>query len=440
MVIQPRYPQVVRVVQAVSGPVVGDVTGEVERGLAGMDLGRRVRAGQTVAVGAGSRGISGMVDVLRAVVDHLKQLGAEPFVVPAMGSHGGGTAEGQRNVLASYGITETAVGCAIHSSMEVVELGSSPGGIPLWQDAAAAGADHIVLCNRVKPHTMFTGPVESGLVKMLMIGLGKEKGASVCHRAVMDLGWPGMVEELAPALISRSKLLAGVALVERADERTARVAVLAPDRWLDEEQELLTQARRLMPRLPFDAIDLLLLDRIGKNISGAGMDTNVIGRKDTVHPPAHHPGVPVRLIAIRGLTPETGGNAIGLGLAEFARSRVLEANDARITRLNALTAGDPAGAMLPVDFETDAEILDVALAMAGLRPPHLARLVWAANTLDLGRTICSAVLAEELPDGVEVVGEPFDLPLDGNGNLPDDLSDVWDDPAAGNSDVLKLEA
>ncbi|MHB1444811.1 MAG: nickel pincer cofactor-dependent isomerase, group 22 [Acidimicrobiales bacterium] len=425
---QPRYPKVVRVAQEVSGPVVADVAGEVERGLRSLDLGRRVRAGQTVAVGAGSRGISGIRDVLQAVVGHLKGLGAEPFVVPAMGSHGGGTAEGQRKVLASYGITEAVLGCPIRSSMDVIDLGPSARGIPLWQDQAAAGADHLILCNRVKPHTMFTGAVESGLVKMLMIGLGKEKGASVCHRAVMDLGWPGMVEDLAPPLINRSRLLAGVGLVERADEQTARVAVLPPERWMAEEPELLAEARLLMPRLPFDEIDLLMLDRIGKNISGAGMDTNVIGRKDTTHPAAHHPGVPVRLIAIRGLTPETGGNAIGLGLAEFARSRVLEAMDTRITRLNALTAGDPPGAMLPVDFETDAEILDVALAMAGLRRPDQARLVWAPNTLDLRHTICSVGLAAGARDGVEVIGEPFDLPLDARGNLVDDLSDVWDDP------------
>jgi len=440
MEIQRRFPKVVRVTQEVSGPVVADVAGEVERGLGALDLGRRIRAGETVGVGAGSRGITGMLEVLQTVVAHLKGLGADPFVVPAMGSHGGGTADGQRNVLGSYGITESALGCPIRSSMEVVDLGPSRRGIPLWQDQAAAGADHIILCNRIKPHTMFTGAVESGLVKMLMIGLGKEKGASVCHRAVMDLGWPGMVEELAPPLISRSRLLAGVAVVERADEQTARVAVLAPDRWLAEEPELLELARRLMSRLPFDAVDLLLLDRIGKNISGAGMDTNVIGRKDTVHPPAHHPGVPVRLIAIRGLTPETGGNSIGLGLAEFARSRVLQAMDPRITRLNALTAGDPAGAMLPVDFETDAEILDVALAMAGLRRPDQARLVWAPNTLDLRHTICSTALAEEARDGVEVLGEPFDLPLDDGGNLPDDLSDVWDDPISAGADDLKLQA
>lgn len=440
MEIEPRYPKVVRIVQEVSGPVVGDVAGEVGGGLRALDLGRRVRAGQTVAVGAGSRGISGMLEALQAVVVHLKGLGLEPFVVPAMGSHGGGTAEGQRNVLASYGITEAALGCPIRSSMDVVDLGPSPRGIPLWQDQAAAGADHLILCNRVKPHTMFTGAVESGLIKMLMIGLGKEKGASVCHRAVMDLGWPGMVEELAPPLISRSRLLAGVALVDRADEQTARVAVLAPERWMAEEPELLAQARRLMPRLPFDEIDLLMLDRIGKNISGSGMDTNVISRKDTTHPAAHHPGVPVRLIAVRGLTPETGGNAIGLGLAEFARSRVLDAMDARITRLNALTAGDPPGAMLPVDFETDAEILDVALAMAGLRRPDQARLVWAPNTLDLRHTICSVGLAAQARDGVEVVGEPFDLPLDARGNLADDLSDVWDDPASGGDSLLKLQA
>ena len=417
----------VRVLQRVEGPVVEDVRAEVDRGLTALRLERRVRSGQSVAVTAGSRGVTGSGEALRAIVSHVRRLGAEPFVVPPMGSHGGATAEGQLRVLESYGHTEASLGCAIRSSMNVIEIARSPLGIPIWQDRAAAEADHVIVCNRVKPHTMFTGPVESGLVKMLMIGLGKEKGASMCHRAVMDLGWPAMIDELAPVVIGNTSLLAGVALVERADEMTSRVAVLAPEQWLPEEPRLLDLARGLMPRLPFDGIDLLLLDRIGKNISGAGMDTNVIDRKQDTHPATHHPGVSVRLIGVRALSVETAGNAIGLGLAEFARSRVLRGMDARVTRMNALTAGDPPGAMLPVDFETDAEILDVALSMTGLRTPAQARVVWARDTLELARTICSVALVEdrERSAEIEVLGEPFALRFDAQGNLPDDLSEVW---------------
>ncbi len=418
-----RLPRVGLVRQAVEGPLVADVAGEVEAGLAALRLADRVRAGDTVAVTGGSRGITDIVTVLRTVVAHLRALGAEPFLVPAMGSHGGGTADGQRAVLGSYGMTESAVGCPIRASMDVVEVARSGLGFPLWQDRLAAEADHVVVCNRVKPHTMFAGRHESGLVKMLLFGLGKREGASACHRAVIEHGWEDVVANAAPALLAGTKVLCGVAVVERSDDLTARVAVLPPERWLTDEPALLDDARRWMPRLPFAEVDLLLLDRIGKNLSGAGLDTNVVGRKGAVHPSSWEPHGGVKFIAVRGLTPETRGNAVGVGLAEFARSRVLRDMDVAATRLNALTAGDLPVAMLPIDFETDAEILDTSLAMIGLRGPDEARLVWARNTLDLGVTLCSVPLLAEaaVRDDLAVEGDPFDHPLHADGNHPHDL-------------------
>ncbi|MGI8937092.1 MAG: lactate racemase domain-containing protein [Iamia sp.] len=416
-------PRVVRVRQRPRGPVVADVAGEVTSGLAALDLGSRVRPGDSVALTGGSRGLTDGVVALRAVADHLRTLRAEPFLVPAMGSHGGGTAEGQEAVLAGYGMTEAALGCPVRASMDVVEVGRSALGFPLWQDRLAAEADHVVVLNRVKPHTMFTGRHESGLVKMLLLGLGKQDGAAILHRAAVDHGWEAVVAEAAPRVLAATRVLCGVALVERSDERTARVAVLAPDRWMDDEPDLLDDARRWMPRLPFDDIDLLLLDRIGKDISGTGLDVNVVGRKAVAHPLASDGPGGVRLIAVRGLTPETRGNAAGIGLAELARSRVLRQMDVAATRLNALTAGRVAGAMIPLDHETDRELLATAQGMTGLRPPSALRLVWARSTLDLAETRCSAALvAEAAPrDDLEVVGTPHDLPLDAAGNLPDDL-------------------
>lgn len=417
-----ELPPFVRVRQQVEGPVVADVAAEVEAGLGALALADRIRPGDTVAVTGGSRGITDIVVVLRTVVAHLRKLGAQPFLVPAMGSHGGGTADGQRTVLGSYGMTERNVGCAVKASMEVVDVGRSTLGFPLWQDRIASDADHVVVCNRVKPHTMFSGRHESGLVKMLMIGLGKAEGAATCHRAIMEHGWDAVVDDVAPYLLAHTKVVCGVAVVERSDERTASVVVLPPERWLADEPGLLDDARRWMPRLPFTDIDLLLLDRVGKNISGAGLDTNVVGRKDVVHPSTFQPHRRVKFIAVRGLTPETHGNAMGIGLAEFARSRVLRDMDVAATRLNALTAGDLPAAMLPLDYETDREIVDTALPMAGLRAPGLARIVWARNTLDLRETFCSAALAEQAEhrDDLEV-GAPFALPFDARGNLPDDL-------------------
>jgi len=415
----------VRVRQPVVGPVVRDVGAEVRTGLTSLNLESRVAAGQTVAITAGSRGVAGMALALGAVAEHLHALGAEPFVVPAMGSHGGATAEGQLRVLAGYGITEEGLGCPIRSSMEVVDLGRSPGGLVLWQDALAAAADHVVICNRVKPHTMFSGPVESGLAKMLMIGLGKDKGAGLAHRAVMERGWPAVVADMLPALLTRSKVLAGVALVERADDKTALVAVLAPESWEAEEAALLDEARRLLPRLPCQPLDLLLLDQIGKDISGAGLDTNVVGRKESTHPSTAS-GPSVRHIAARGLSERSGGNAVGLGLVEFARSRLVRSMDAEATRINALTSGHLSAAMIPIHYESDLEILEAALSMTGLRAPIEARVVWARNTLRMENTICSeGAVGGGVGAGTEVIGDSFALEFDSDGNLPDDLSVLW---------------
>ena len=417
-------PRMVRVRQSVSGPVVGDVAGETAGGLDTPEIAGRLKPGQTVAITAGSRGVTDMPEVLRAAVSQVRAHRAVPFIVASMGSHGGATAAGQEKVLAGYGITEVTMGCPVRSRMEAVELGRSPGGLPLWQDALAASADHVIVCNRVKPHTMFSGPVESGLAKMLMIGLGKEPGAALVHRAVQDRGWPEVVDDMLPALLSRTRVLAGVAVLERADDRTARVAVVGPDDWRQAEPSLLDEARRLMPRLPFPDLDVLLLDQIGKDISGAGLDTNVVGRKEGAEPPG---AARVRHIAVRDLTSRSGGNAVGIGLVEFARSRVVRKMDAGATRVNALTSGHLRAAMIPVHYESDREILAAALSLTGLRDPSEARVVWARNTLHLEQTLCSEALAEHTsPDeGLEIVGGPFALSFDGAGNLPDDLSDLW---------------
>lgn len=420
-----NLPRMVRVHQPVEGPVVADVGAEVAAGLSALGMEERVAPGHTVAITAGSRGVTGMAEALTAVVSHVRGLGADPFVVPAMGSHGGATSEGQLTVLAGYGITEDRLDCPIRSAMDAVDLGRSPGGLTLWQDALAAGADHVVVCNRVKPHTMFSGPVESGLAKMLMIGLGKEKGASLAHRAVMERGWEAVVADMLPALLARTSVLAGVALVERADDRTAAVAVLEPEVWQAKEPELLEEARRLLPRLPGRQLDLLLLDQIGKDISGAGLDTNVVGRKEVAVLSAG--GAPeVRHIAARDLTARSGGNAVGIGLVEFARSRIVRRMDAEATRINALTSGHLSAAMIPIHYESDAEILTAALSLTGLRDPSEARVVWAPNTLRLERTVCSeSVVANGGGEGLEVLGDPFDLEFDGDGNLPDDVSVLW---------------
>jgi len=417
-------PDFFRVRQRFEGPRVEDAGKAVREALEPLALGTRVRRGETVAITAGSRGIANLTLVLAEIVRHLRSLGAEPFIVPAMGSHGGGTAEGQLRILSSYGIDEKSCGCNIRSSMEVVRVCDSKLGFPVLFDRSAFEADHLVVCNRVKPHTLFSGPIESGLLKMLIIGLGKRDGAAVYHRAILEHGYAPVLEDAGNELLARCGVLAGVALVERGDDQTAWVEALPPERFFSDEPRLLEMARRWMPHLPFSDVDLLLIDEIGKNVSGSGLDTNVVGRKSCLHRAAPDRPIRVRFIAVRSLTRATLGNAVGLGAAEFCRSRVLREMDAAVTRLNALTAGDLTAAMLPLDYETDAEILEAALPMIGLRPPAQARILWIRNTLELGEVECSRPLLEEAGQraDLEVVSGIRPLPLDRDGNLPDRIA------------------
>ncbi|HMK13374.1 MAG TPA: lactate racemase domain-containing protein [Acidimicrobiales bacterium] len=403
------------------GPKVEDVAGRVDEALRALDLSARVQPGDRVAVTAGSRGIANIAIATRATVEHVRSLGAEPFIVPAMGSHGGGTPEGQTALLATLGITEESCGCPIDARMDVVMLAESKLGFPVLYAAAAAEADHVVIVNRVKTHTRFAGAVESGLAKMAAIGLGKVEGAALYHQATFELGWMDVIDEVLPIVVDRGHVVAGVALVERGDEQTARVEAIPGEAIRDVEPQLLDDANRWMARLPFSDIDLLVIDEVGKNISGTGLDPTVVGRKDALHVADPHGDVRVRYIAARALTEETHGNAVGIGFAELCRSRVVREMDVAVTRLNALTAGNLPAAMVPVDYETDAEIIDVVLPLLGLRSPSEARVMWIRSTLDIEVVACSEALLEEarLRDDIHVLGDVWPLPLGSDGNLPD---------------------
>ncbi len=393
---------------------------KVERQLSSLSLADRVRPGQTVAVAAGSRGIANLAVILRALVGHLRALGAEPFIVPAMGSHGGGTAEGQRELLAGYGITAASIGCPIRSSMETVVVCRTAEGVPVHFDRHAFEADHTVVCNRIKPHTRFVGPIESGLMKMMLIGLGKKNGAEVYHRAIQDYSFAQIIRSVADEVIAHCKILAGLAIVENAYDETAAIEAVLPENFQSREAELLALAKQSMARLPFDRADLLLIDRIGKDISGTGLDTNVVGRKFDDHKAVDGELPKVKLIALRGLTPESHGNAVGMGLAEFCRSCLLRQADLSATRLNAITAGHATAAMPPLDYETDREFLESALPSVGLAEPHETRILWVADTLHLAEVECSEAYLEEARGrrDLEILTEPRALPLDSAGNLP----------------------
>jgi len=413
------YPNFVRLRQRFERPRVEDVAAAVASALERMDLGRRIRPGQTVALTAGSRGIANIPLILRETVAFLKTIGARPFLVPAMGSHGGGTADGQRRILESYGVTEQSVGAPIRASMDVVSLGATDEGYPVLLDRFASEADHIGVVARVKPHTGFHGPVESGLLKMMMIGLGKHAGALAYHRILLEQPFDAVVRSVGQTLRARAPVAFGLAVVENAYDETAIVEAVAPEDFETREEHLLREARRLLARLPWLAADLLIVDEIGKNISGSGMDTNIVGRKRAFRqkPPEDQPAM--RLIFVRGLTEHTHGNATGIGLADFTTTRLIRAMNYRATVVNCLTAGYPDNAFLPVHFETDREVIDAALAINGTRRPEEARVLRVRNTLDLEEVEASEPCFAEPPcTDVTRLGAAHPLRFDERGNLP----------------------
>jgi Lactate racemase N-terminal domain len=414
------HPRMLRVRQRFERPRVEDVPAAVRAALESLDLGRTVRPGQSVALTAGSRGIANIPIVLRSTAEILLRLGARPFLVPTMGSHGSGTAEGQRKILESYGITEQAVGAPIRASMDVVTAGTTPEGWPVLLDRHAAEADHIGVVARVKPHTGYHGPVESGLLKMMMIGLGKHAGALEYHRILLDYPYDQVVRSVGRTLRARAPIAFGLALVENAYEETARVEAVRPGDMEAREEELLELAKRLLARLPLRQADLLIVDEIGKNVSGSGMDTNVVGRKRAFRGQSTDNQPQMRHIFVRGLTAKTHGNAAGIGLADFTTFRVVRAMNYPATRINCLTAGYPEGAYLPVQFETDREVIEAALAIIGTRKPEEGRVLRIRNTLELEEVEVSEPCLEVREGRTDFM--PLEAPramaFDPQGNLP----------------------
>jgi hypothetical protein len=409
------FPKMIRVRQTFPRPRVADIPVAVREALGSAAL--RVKSGDTVAVGAGSRGLANIDVIVGATVRWLKELGARPFVFPAMGSHGGGTAEGQLSVLEHYGITETTMGCPVRATMDVVQVGEALG-LPVWLDGLAAEADWIGIVNRVKPHTDFKGSIESGLFKMMTIGLGKHRGAIQYHRANIHHGYETVITSVGREMLAKARIGFGVGIVENGYDETAHVEAFRPEDLEAGERRLLKSAREWMARLPFSPIDVLVVEEMGKNISGSGMDTNVIGRPSNPHEP--FPNDPKILwIVTLDLTDESYGNAVGIGNADFTTRRLVEKIDMKPTLINAITACAPGGAKVPATFETDREAVETALSCIGLTPPEKARVIRIKNTLMLGEIEVSEAYAAELarrPD-LTPVGDAAPLPFDAAGRL-----------------------
>jgi hypothetical protein len=376
-----------------------------------------VKRGETVAVGAGSRGVANIDVIVGAAIRYLRDLGARPFIFPAMGSHGGGTPEGQLSVLAHYGITEATMGCPVRATMDVVQVGEALD-MPVWLDRQAAEADWIGLVNRVKLHTDFKGSIESGLFKMMTIGLGKYRGAIQYHRANIHHGYEKVITSVGREMLGQARVAFGLASVENGYDETGLIEAFNAADLEDGERRLLKQARDWMARLPFSPIDVLVVEEIGKNVSGAGMDTNVIGRPSNPHEP--FPADPKILwIVALDLTDLSYGNATGIGNADFTTRRLVDKVDMKATLINCITACSPNGAKIPATYETDREAIETALSCIGLTPPERARVIRIKNTLLLGEIEVSEALLGEVARRSDLaqLGDPAPLAFDAAGRL-----------------------
>lgn len=397
-----------------------DIDTEIAHQLSKVELSKQVKPGMRIAITAGSRGIANIAVIIRACANELKKLGAQPFIIPTMGSHGGATAEGQVEVLHSLGITEEFCGAPILSSMEVVQVGKTPEGMPVHIDKNAWEADGILLMGRVKVHTDFKSPIgiESGLMKMAAIGLGKHKQALLIHSYGVH-GIRDIMPEVAKVLLEKTKILSGVAIIENAFEQTAILEAIPTASIPQREKELLAESAALMPKLPVEDIDVLVVDEIGKNYSGTGMDTNIIGRIRILG--VQEPTAPkIKYIVASNVSEESHGNALGIGLADLTTRRLFDQVDHQKMNENVITSTFLHRAMIPIVLENDRDAIEAAMRANWGIEPEKTRFIRIPNTLHLEYMYVSEALLPEITglDHIELIGEPEEMVFDENGYFP----------------------
>jgi hypothetical protein len=406
------FPLIRCVHQNIKTPSIFDLEGELRGKLNEFGLKNSIKPNETVAITAGSRGITHLNIILKTLVDYLKELKASPFIIPAMGSHGGGTTKGQLQILEDYGITEEAIGCPIKASMEVVEIGESEFGTPVYLDKHAFLADKIIVVNKIKSHSKFTGEVESGLSKMSLLGLGKHKGAKLYHRLVDQYGWPRVSKSLLKVVLKSAPIVCGIGIVQNINNEPAQLHVLHPDEFFTKEPELLRNYKELTEHLPFKEIDLLIVDEMGKNIFGTGMDTNITGRKEGSN-------MQVKWLFVRDLTEASHGNAQGVGLADFTTKKLVDKIDYRKMYTNALTALRTDSPKIPVFLQNDREVLNTISDMVGEVDVSTLRIVWIKNTLELRKIIVSEYFFDQVEsrDNLSFIGDKESIKFDADGFL-----------------------
>jgi Lactate racemase N-terminal domain len=410
-------PKMVPIRQKFSAVEVKNIPDEIKTLFQREEKLKKIKKGSRIAVAVGSRGIHAIDKVVSVLIHELKQLGTQPFIVPAMGSHGGATAEGQRKVLAGYGVTEETMGVPVRSSMEVEEIGKLENGTSVYLDKEALSSDGIVVVNRVKPHTAFKAEYESGLIKMLAIGLGKHKGATAFHSCGMDM-FGELLPQLGKVVLAKAPVLFGLAIIENAYDHAARFEIVWNEDIVQREKALLAEAKSLMPRIIPEPLDLLIVHELGKEISGSGMDPNITGRSSS--PFFRKPdALRVQRIVVLNLTAATKGNATGLGMADITTKKVVDNIDMDYTYINAITSGVLAAARIPLNVPTDLEAIQLGLKTSFRVNHPESRIVWIKNTLALEKIFASETLLPEIRKNsrLEVLGDPKPMHFDEKGNL-----------------------
>ncbi len=408
-------PKVAKIRQKFQTESINDIPGAIVEQFLHVHADEKIKPGMEIAITVGSRGIANIPLIVKSVADEIKKRGASPFIIPAMGSHGGATAEGQIEVLEGLGVTEESTGCEIRSSMDVVEVGKTSDGIPVYIDKNAYQADGIIVMGRVKPHTDFKNKVESGVLKMASIGMGKHKQALALHTHGIK-GISEMMPEVGKVAIANSNTLFGIAIVENAHEETAIIEAIEKDRVEERERELLKEAFALMPSLPVENMDILVVDEIGKNYSGTGMDTNIIGRIRVLG--VEEPQKPsIKYVIASNLSEASHGNALGVGLADLTTKRLFEKIDYQAMNENVITSTFLARASIPIILDNDQEALKAALRANWGVSPEKARIARIPNTLHIGELYVSEAIFNELKDkeNIEVLEDLHEMKFDGNG-------------------------
>ena len=399
-----KYPRMVPIKQHFKTNPIQDIPAEVRSELAGIQPHKIIAKGNSVAITAGSRGIANLAVIIAEIVRELKKVGAKPFIIPAMGSHGGATPEGQKKILEHYGITKKTMGVPVKSSLSVVQVGSTSEGIPVFLDRNASKADHIVVVNRVKPHTDFKGKFESGLMKMMAIGLGKQKGADHYHNVIVRRGHYPVFLSVAREILKRCPVAFGVAIVENQRHEICDLRLVTPNRLEDTEKKLLILAKQCLPTLPLGNIDFLIVDQMGKDVSGAGLDPNVIGTSSCKWG-IRHPTPRISRIFVRRLSEASEGNGSGIGMVDVATARLVQAVDWEKTSINAFTAGCPEDCKVPMTLRSEEKAISVALNT--IRPYTLddLKIVHIKNTMDLDEMFLSSACLSHLKPEHRVVVE-----------------------------------